>query len=214
MSKLVISIDDNIIFKLFQQSSLMPPCMLKIGWLQVLAATAATTFAGHMLDVKLFDTPDKVYKIVSDLTHHFEPAFLSVHAAGGREMLNAAYAAAAGTNTELFAVGVMTTDHAARGIEELSRNVELATMALETGINYLSCSMDSVHFLKTMFPALKLIVPGIRMGNSDLRMVKDHARVHEPTDRRVDYYVVGRPITQSAAPFVEAKRYFDVIDAL
>uniref|UniRef100_UPI00261FBC1F orotidine 5'-phosphate decarboxylase / HUMPS family protein n=1 Tax=uncultured Sphingobium sp. TaxID=316087 RepID=UPI00261FBC1F len=59
------------------------------------------------LDLKLHDIPNTVAKAVQAL-HMLEPAILTVHAAGGRAMLEDAKAAA-GANTKVVAVTVLTS---------------------------------------------------------------------------------------------------------
>lgn len=70
------------------------------------------------LDLKFHDIPNTVAKAVAALAH-LEPAILTVHAAGGREMLAAAKAAAS-PKTKVVGVTVLTSldaaDLAAAGI--------------------------------------------------------------------------------------------------
>src|SRR3546814_14343129 len=59
------------------------------------------------LDLKLHDIPNTVAKAIQAL-RPLEPAVLTVHAAGGRAMLEQAKAAA-GLNTKVVAVTVLTS---------------------------------------------------------------------------------------------------------
>jgi len=59
------------------------------------------------LDLKLHDIPNTVAKAVQSL-HSLEPAILTVHAAGGRAMMEDAKAAA-GVNTKVVAVTMLTS---------------------------------------------------------------------------------------------------------
>ena len=71
------------------------------------------------LDLKLHDIPNTVGKAVEALAH-LEPAILTVHASGGRAMMEAARAAAP-PRTKVVAVTVLTSldqrDLAAAGVE-------------------------------------------------------------------------------------------------
>ena len=96
------------------------------------------------LDVKLHDIPNTVAKAVEALAP-LKPAVLTVHAAGGRAMLEAAKAAAS-PETRVVAVTVLTSldgdDLRSIGIDSEPREqVErLAALARSAGLDGIVCS--------------------------------------------------------------------------
>lgn len=100
------------------------------------------------LDLKLHDIPNTVAKAVQAL-HGLEPAVLTVHAAGGRAMLEDAKAAA-GTKTKVVAVTVLTSldngdlnDIGVNGAAE-EQVTRLAELARDAGLDGIVCSGEEV----------------------------------------------------------------------
>ncbi len=95
------------------------------------------------LDLKLHDIPNTVGKAVEALAH-LEPAILTVHASGGRAMMEAARAAAP-PRTKVVAVTVLTSldqrDLAAAGVEGSPADQvrRLADLARESRGSTVSC---------------------------------------------------------------------------
>lgn len=104
------------------------------------------------LDLKLHDIPNTVAKAVQAL-HLLEPAILTVHAAGGRAMLEDAKAAA-GVNTKVVAVTVLTSlddgdllDIGVGGKAE-DQVRRLADLAQSAGLDGIVCSGEEVAMAK------------------------------------------------------------------
>jgi orotidine-5'-phosphate decarboxylase len=156
------------------------------------------------LDVKLHDIPNTVAKAVEVLAP-LEPAILTVHAAGGKAMLEAAKAAAPAA-TKVIGVTVLTSlneaDLAAAGIhgsppEQVER---LAALAREAGIDGIVCSGAEVARARKAWPKGFFVVPGIRPAGAD---IGDQKRVVTPSQALADgasVLVIGRPITGAADP--------------
>ena len=108
------------------------------------------------LDVKLHDIPNTVAKAVEALAP-LKPAVLTVHAAGGRAMLEAAKAAAS-PETRVVAVTVLTSldgsDLRSIGIDSEPREqVErLAALARSAGLDGIVCSGAEVAAAKATWP--------------------------------------------------------------
>ena len=100
------------------------------------------------LDLKLHDIPNTVAKAVQAL-HLLEPAILTVHAAGGRAMLEDAKAAA-GVNTKVVAVTVLTSlddgDLLDIGVGGKAHDQvrRLADLAQSAGLDGIVCSGEEV----------------------------------------------------------------------
>ena len=156
------------------------------------------------LDLKLHDIPNTVAKAVSALAP-LEPAVLTVHAAGGTAMLEAAKAAAS-PETKVVAVTVLTSldgdDLRSIGIaadprEQVERLAELARSA---GLDGIVCSGAEVGAARAAWPNGFFVVPGVRPPGGD---VSDQKRVVTPRqalDDGASILVIGRPITGSDDP--------------
>ena len=156
------------------------------------------------LDVKLHDIPNTVAKAVEALAP-LKPTVLTVHAAGGRAMLEAAKAAAS-PQTRIVAVTVLTSldgdDLRSIGIDSEPREqVErLAALARSAGLDGIVCSGAEVAAAKTAWPDGFFVGPGVRLPGGD---VSDQKRVVTPRqalDDGASILVVGRPITGAEDP--------------
>jgi orotidine-5'-phosphate decarboxylase len=154
--------------------------------------------------VKLHDIPNTVAKAVEALAP-LMPAVLTVHAAGGRAMLQAAKAAAP-PSTKVVAVTVLTSldgdDLRSIGVEpEPREQVErLAELARSAGLDGIVCSGAEVGAAKAAWPDGFFVVPGVRPSGGD---VSDQKRVVTPRqalDDGASILVIGRPITGAGDP--------------
>ena len=161
------------------------------------------------LDLKLHDIPNTVAKAVQALAS-LEPAVLTVHASGGRAMLEDAKAAAH-PSTKVVAVTMLTSldasDLAATGVGGSAHDqvLRLADLAREAGIDGVVCSGEEVAAVHAAWREGFLVVPGIRPANG---VVGDQKRVVTPRaalDAGASILVVGRPITQAEDPAAAAR---------
>jgi orotidine-5'-phosphate decarboxylase len=156
------------------------------------------------LDLKLHDIPNTVGKAIQAL-RPLEPAILTVHAAGGRAMMEDAKAAAP-AGTRVVAVTVLTSldsdDLASIGAAgDAHGQVErLTALAREAGLDGVVCSGNEVKAAKRLWPDGFFVVPGVRPAGG---AVGDQKRVMTPRaalDAGASILVVGRPITQARDP--------------
>ena len=156
------------------------------------------------LDLKLHDIPNTVGKTVKALAR-LEPAVLTVHAGGGRAMLEAAKAAALSA-TKVFAVTVLTSldqsDLAAAGVagspgEQVER---LACLARDSGLDGIVCSGAEVAVAKTAWPGGFFVVPGVRPEGGSVGDQKRVVTPLEALESGASILVIGRPITGAADP--------------
>ena len=161
------------------------------------------------LDLKLHDIPNTVAKAVQTL-HTLEPAIITVHAAGGRAMLEDAKAAA-GVNTKVVAVTMLTsldqTDLAETGITgDLHAQVErLTLLARDAGLDGIVCSGAEVSHARDLWPSGFFVVPGVRPSGATKGDQKRAVTPREALDAGASILVIGRPITQAAQPDVAAR---------
>ena len=151
------------------------------------------------LDLKLHDIPNTVAKAVTALAP-LEPAVLTVHAAGGRAMLEAAKVAAA-INTKVVAVTVLTSldddDLQSIGVagnpgDQVRR---LADLARSAGLDGIVCSGAEVAATREAWPDGFFVVPGIRPAGGDTGDQKRVMTPREALDAGASILVIGRPIT-------------------
>jgi orotidine-5'-phosphate decarboxylase len=156
------------------------------------------------LDLKLHDIPNTVAKAVKALAP-LEPAILTVHAAGGHEMLLAAKRSAP-PPTKVVAVTLLTSldagDLADLGIDRspAEQVARFAWVARDAGIDGIVCSGEEVAGAHGAWPDGYLVVPGIRPAGAD---AGDQKRVVTPAKAIADgasVLVIGRPITAAPDP--------------
>jgi len=156
------------------------------------------------LDLKFHDIPNTVQRAVASIAR-LNPAILTVHAAGGREMMAAAKAAAPPA-TKVVAVTVLTSldqdDLAATGIAGSPKDQvrRLTELAAEAGIDGIVCSGEEVAAARDIWPEGFFVVPGVRPEGSE---VADQKRVVAPFEALNDgasVLVIGRPITGAPDP--------------
>ena len=156
------------------------------------------------LDLKLHDIPNTVAKAVEALAH-IQPAILTVHAAGGREMMAAAKAAAP-AQTKVVGVTVLTSldsaDLAATGIDGSPADQvrRLADLAREAGIDGIVCSGSEVKAARAAWPDGFFVVPGVRPAGADLADQKRVVTPRQALDDGASVLVIGRPITAATNP--------------
>lgn len=166
---------------------------------------------GHavMLDLKLHDIPETVARATAAVAN-LGAGLCTVHAAGGRHMLEAAVAGAGGMR--ILAVTVLTSldeadlhDIGAVGpIEALV--VRRATLAVRAGCGGIVASPNEVAALRNALPSTCwLVTPGVRPAGSSHG---DQKRVTTPgaaCSAGADLVVVGRPIRDAADPAAMAR---------
>jgi len=156
------------------------------------------------LDLKLHDIPNTVAKAVQSL-RPLEPAVLTVHAAGGRAMLEEAKAAAP-EKTKVVGVTVLTSldgdDLKSIGVAgQPAQQVEkLAALAKTAGLDGIVCSGAEVGAARRAWTNGFFVVPGVRPEGAG---VADQKRVVTPRaalDAGASILVIGRPITAAENP--------------
>jgi orotidine-5'-phosphate decarboxylase len=156
------------------------------------------------LDLKLHDIPNTVAKAVQALSP-ITPAVLTVHAAGGRAMLEDAKAAAP-AGTKVVGVTVLTSldgnDLSAIGVSSDSHaQVErLAALSREAGLDGIVCSGNEVAAARRKWKDGFFVVPGIRLNGV---AIGDQKRVMTPRlaiDSGASIIVIGRPVTGADDP--------------
>jgi orotidine-5'-phosphate decarboxylase len=161
------------------------------------------------LDLKLHDIPNTVAKAVQAL-RPLEPAIITVHAAGGRAMLEDAKAAA-GTHTRVVAVTVLTSldtdDLTAIGIDgdPAAQVARLGDLARDAGLDGIVCSGHEVADAHKRWSSGFFVVPGVRPANGHHG---DQKRIVTPSralESGASILVIGRPISKAEDPDIAAR---------
>jgi orotidine-5'-phosphate decarboxylase len=156
------------------------------------------------LDLKLHDIPNTVTKAIEAVAP-LKPAILTVHASGGRAMIEAARAAAP-LETRVVAVTVLTSldarDLAEAGViaspaEQVERLAELARSAGADGI---VCSGAEVGAARRAWPGGFFVVPGVRPAGTGTADQKRVVTPRQALDDGASVLVIGRPITGATDP--------------
>jgi orotidine-5'-phosphate decarboxylase len=161
------------------------------------------------LDLKLHDIPNTVAKAVQAL-RPLEPSILTVHAAGGRAMLEDAKAAAP-TGTKVVAVTVLTSldgdDLTAIGVggDPHVQVERLTRLAKEAGIDGVVCSGNEVAAARKIWPDGFFVVPGVRPAGGEQGDQKRVMTPRKALDAGASILVIGRPITQAENPDAAAR---------
>jgi orotidine-5'-phosphate decarboxylase len=161
------------------------------------------------LDLKFHDIPNTVAKAVQAL-RPLEPAIITVHAAGGRAMMEDAKAAAP-TGTKVVAVTMLTSldgqdlQSIGLGPDPHDQVVRLADLARAAGVDGIVCSGAEVAAAKKAWPGGFFVVPGVRPANGNHGDQKRVVTPRAALDAGASILVVGRPITQAPDPDMAAR---------
>lgn len=172
------------------------------------------------IDLKFNDIPNTVNGAVRSMVA-LGARFTTVHASGGKAMLQAATQASNGSGLTILAVTVLTSldnaDLNQIGFSEELNSAELALrlaqLAKSAGISGIVCSAKEVALIRKLIGNnTTLVTPGIRFPEGD---IGDQKRVVTP-DAAIclgaDYIVVGRPITKAPDPVAAARRFAEAIE--
>ncbi|MDI3316102.1 MAG: orotidine-5'-phosphate decarboxylase [Bacillota bacterium] len=173
------------------------------------------------LDLKLHDIPAVVAQAVRAAAG-LGARWLTVHAGGGRAMLEAACAARdeAGGRPGILAVTVLTSleeaDLAAMGFARgvAATALRLAELALAAGVDGLVASAHEVAGLRRRFgPGPRLAVPGLRLPGEP-PAGDDQRRVASPAEAALagaDLLVLGRLVRHAPDPVAALGRVLEVL---
>ena len=169
------------------------------------------TDADLFLDLKLHDIPNTVAGATRQIAQ-LKPRFLTVHASGGKAMIQAA--AEAGPEIAITAVTVLTSlssqDMTEIGFESdtLDVAVKLAKLAKSAGARAIVCSpLEIAAIRQAVGPEMTIIAPGVRPTSET--GTDDQQRTMDPKSASAagaTYLVIGRPITGAWAQGFDALR--------
>ena len=161
------------------------------------------------LDLKFHDIPNTVAGAMQAV-HMLEPKIVTVHASGGRAMMEDAKAAAA-DGCKVVAVTMLTSlderDMTRTGITGSAEDqvMRLADLAHDAGLDGIVCSGQEVGKVHKQWKDGYFVIPGLRPAGAN---VGDQKRVVTPRQARDDgasVLVIGRPISKAPDPAAAAR---------
>lgn len=231
LPKIYCAIDTGDLEKACSLSkSIAPYCGIKLGMeffnafgpRGIEEILKAAPDASLFIDLKYHDIPNTVAGAVRSICTHFAPAYLNVHAGGGRAMMEAASEACKTTSngkTKLLAVTILTslsnedlTEIGYQNDGASNRVKTLAKLTQDSGLDGVVCSSHEIEMIRAECgSAFALMVPGIRPAGS---AAGDQKRVMTPPEAiqlGATHLVIGRPITGTNDP---AKAAQDIISTI
>ncbi len=163
---------------------------------------------GVFLDLKFHDIPSVVGKAV-DKAVAAGVDYLTVHAAGGASMIEAAVRATSGSDTKVLAVTVLTSlslESWRAGASPEEDSVEgavrrLASLATEAGAHGLVGSARETAILREAGgPGRVVVTPGIRVPGTEAPDQSRTVTVEEAVASGADILVVGRGVRAASDP--------------
>ena len=161
------------------------------------------------LDLKFHDIPNTVAAAMMAI-HVYEPKIVTVHASGGRAMMEDAKAAAA-EGCKVVAVTTLTSmdsnDLTATGVYGSAETqvLRLAELAHKSGLDGIVCSGKEVGKVHKEWKDGFFVVPGLRPAGNG---TGDQKRVVTPRaarDAGASVLVIGRPISRADDPEAAAR---------
>ena len=158
-----------------------------------------------MLDLKLKDIPETVYKAIKAL-NDIKFGYLTIHGLGGKTMIDKAIKAAKEIKSQpkIMMVTILTAlndeDLKATGSNStVDEQVEkLAKLAKETGVGIVCSGHEAKNVRKIIGPDLLIFTPGIRMNKDNKN---DQQRVCTPIEsikNGSDKIIMGRSLIKGS----------------
>jgi orotidine-5'-phosphate decarboxylase len=161
------------------------------------------------LDLKFHDIPNTVAGAMQSI-HVLEPAIVTVHASGGRAMMEDAKAAA-GEHCKVVAVTLLTSlderDLARTGVQGNAHDqvLRLTELAHSAGLDGIVCSGHEVAEVHRQWKDGYFIVPGLRPADGKAGDQKRTVTPREARDAGASVLVIGRPISRADDPLAAAR---------
>jgi orotidine-5'-phosphate decarboxylase len=198
--------------------------VFKVGLQLFTAAGPAAVEAVHgagrdvFLDLKVHDIPNTAAGAVRSAAG-LGVRFLTIHGAGGRDMVRAAVAATEGGRPQLLCVSVITSldedGLAATGVTRgiTAQTAAMASLATDEGLPGLTLPAGEVARMRAAHPELFLLVPGMRPAWAGADDQKQMGTPAEAVADGANLIVLGRAVTASDDPAHATDRVLDEIAA-
>lgn len=167
------------------------------------------------LDLKFYDIPNTVGQAVRQAVRK-NVFMLTMHTAGGMDMMKAAVEAADDESRVLtvrrpLLIGVtVLTSKEVSGSEVAA----LARLAASSGLDgVVSSAQEASQIRRALGTGCRIVTPGIRQAGASVHDQKRTATVREAVQAGSDFLVVGRPVLQSDNPRAAAQELQSELDA-
>ena len=171
------------------------------------------------VDLKCHDSPHQGAGAVGGLAE-LGAELITVHVAGGRQMLEASVRAAEGSGTKILGITALTS-LAAQSLSEIGPSTTpealvatRASLAYDAGLDgVVSSPLEAASVRARAGDAFEIVTPGVRPHGSSS---DDQRRIATPGDAiswGASRLVVGRPITRAEDPAAVAAQILDEIEA-
>lgn len=157
------------------------------------------------LDLKFYDIPNTV-AMASREAIRLGASMLTVHAQGGKRMCQAAQEEADKFSpSPLVACVSVLTSFGKNELPGISENPEnfalyLANQIVDWKMRALVCSPLELPVIKSRYPDLKCVCPGIRLADNPEDDQRRIATPQKAAKNGADYIVMGRPILRASNP--------------
>ncbi len=161
------------------------------------------------LDLKFHDIPNTVAGAMQAV-HVYEPAIVTVHASGGRAMMEDAKAAAA-DGCKVVGVTMLTSldasDLSRTGVEGTPSDhvMRLAELAHTAGLDGIVCSGQEIKTVRRQWKDGFFVVPGLRPAGNGVGDQKRTVTPRQARDDGASVLVIGRPISRADDPEAAAR---------
>lgn len=178
--------------------------------IEVIAALGKPVFA----DAKLHDIPNTVGRAAARIKGA-GARWVTVHAAGGREMIAAAVTGMGGDG--VLGVSMLTSLSAgdltdiAIPVSPSDYVIRMAELCYQAGTEGVVCSPREISAVKAAHPNLVIFAPGVRPAGISTDDQKRVASPQRAAADGADYLVIGRPITRATDPVLSAR---DIVASL
>lgn len=171
------------------------------------------------VDLKCHDIPHQVAGAVGGLAE-LGAELITVHVAGGRQMLEASVRAAEGSGTKLLGITALTSLDA-QTLSEIGPPTTpealvatRAALAQDTGLDgVVSSPLEAASIRARVGASFEIVTPGVRPAGSSTDDQKRVATPAEAISWGATRLVVGRPITRADHPDRSAQRVLAEIEA-
>lgn len=161
------------------------------------------------LDLKIHDIPNTVAGAVRSVAH-LNVTYLTLHASGGQEMMEAARHAA-GDKLKLLGVTILTSldnealENIGYALPTHGSVMKLTALVREAELAGIVCSPKEIGAVRESYGQdFVLMVPGIRPAGADTQDQKRVMTPEEAISLGATHLVIGRPITGAKDPAAAA----------
>jgi orotidine-5'-phosphate decarboxylase len=171
------------------------------------------------LDLKFHDIPNTVKNAAVEAAR-LGVSMMTIHAAGGKAMMDAAVAELSdkfgSARPLVVGVTVLTSldDATLRSVGVDAgmdaQVLRMAQLAESSGLDGVVCSPQEIRKIREMVrPTFKIVTPGIRMPGQSVHDQQRTATPKEAIASGADYIVVGRAVTHAPAPRAALQRLLE-----